>query len=82
MAPGEDAMDILPPSRRAAGDRVGGGKAGPENFTQPAPYEDPTVYCLTYRTAPFEGTRKSRVLSRSIWMPRSTKTIRTGWRTS
>ena len=31
------------------------GKPEPESFTQPAPYEDPTVYCLTYRTAPFEA---------------------------
>jgi uncharacterized protein len=29
------------------------GSPEPETFTQPAPYEDPTVYCLTYRTAPF-----------------------------
>ncbi len=25
----------------------------PETFTQPAPYLDPTVYCLTYATQPF-----------------------------
>lgn len=25
-----------------------------ESFTQPAPYLDPTVYCLRYRTKPFE----------------------------
>lgn len=29
------------------------GKAEPERFTQPAPYEDPAVYCLTFQTAPF-----------------------------
>ena len=27
--------------------------AAPESFTQPAPYLDPTVYCLRYATAPF-----------------------------
>lgn len=25
----------------------------PESFTQPAPYQDPTVYCLRYSTEPF-----------------------------
>ncbi|MHB0708088.1 CocE/NonD family hydrolase [Roseomonas mucosa] len=30
------------------------GTAEPEILDQPAPYLDPTVYCLRYRTAPFE----------------------------
>ena len=30
------------------------GNPPPESFTQPAPYLDPTVYCLTYTTAPLE----------------------------
>lgn len=28
------------------------GEPDPDSFTQPAPYLDPTVYCLKYRTAP------------------------------
>jgi len=28
-------------------------RKGSETFTQPAPYMDPTVYCLTYATEPF-----------------------------
>lgn len=28
------------------------GRPEPDTFTQPAPYLDPTVYCLTYRTTP------------------------------
>lgn len=28
--------------------------AGSESFTQPAPYKDPTVYCLSYQTEAFE----------------------------
>jgi putative CocE/NonD family hydrolase len=28
------------------------GTSDPDTFTQPAPYLDPTVYCLTYRTEP------------------------------
>ncbi len=30
------------------------GMCGPDTFTQPAPYLDPTVYCLTYRTKPLK----------------------------
>ncbi len=30
------------------------GSPEPETFTQPAPYLDPTVYCLRYGTRPFE----------------------------
>ena len=29
------------------------GNCEPESYTQPAPYLDPTVYCLKYRTEPF-----------------------------
>jgi predicted acyl esterase len=42
----------LHPGGRLSTDSVAG-KPEPERFTQPAPYEDPTVYCLTYQTAPF-----------------------------
>jgi uncharacterized protein len=46
----------LHPGGRLATESVAG-KPAPEKFTQPAPYEDPTVYCLTYQTAPFtKGT--------------------------
>ena len=30
-----------------------GAGSAPESFTQPAPYMDPTVYCLRYSTTPF-----------------------------
>ncbi len=43
----------LHPGGRLSTEAVAG-QPKPESFTQPAPYEDPTVYCLTYRTAPFE----------------------------
>jgi uncharacterized protein len=42
----------LHPGGRLSTDSVAG-KPEAERFTQPAPYEDPTVYCLTYQTAPF-----------------------------
>jgi uncharacterized protein len=31
------------------------GSPEPERFVQQAPYEDPTVYCVSYKTAPFES---------------------------
>lgn len=42
----------LHPGGRLSPERIAG-KPKPERFTQRAPYEDPTVSCLTYRTAPF-----------------------------
>ncbi len=30
------------------------GEGGHDTFTQPAPYKDPTVYCLRYSTGPLE----------------------------
>jgi len=31
------------------------GASAPDTLTQPAPYVDPTVYCLTYKTRPLKG---------------------------
>jgi uncharacterized protein len=42
----------LHPGGRLSTDSVAG-TPKPDSFTQPAPYEDPTVYCLRYKTAPF-----------------------------